>query len=151
MTRVGGARVTPAHDSHVTYPYVLLSRSIRHRKLKTQRSAQHLNRVSANANVGDLLTLACRANKDFTWSPGFDALPKGAHIRLPSLGMRTSTLRRRLRTIGRGAPPMLSMACRLTGKSLGCYPGGCRFESCRASQLSKTRSREPLTITMLGK
>src|SRR6266545_6241100 len=37
-------------------------------------AAQHFRRVSADSNVGDLLTVAFRANKDFTGSSGFDAL-----------------------------------------------------------------------------
>src|SRR6266404_6009859 len=47
---------------------------VRNRKLKTRGSAQHFHRVSANTNVGDLLTVACRPHKDFTGSSGFDSL-----------------------------------------------------------------------------
>src|SRR5207247_1427016 len=41
---------------------------------QTYSSAQHFHRVSADSNVADLVTFACRAHKDFTRPPSFDPL-----------------------------------------------------------------------------
>ena len=41
---------------------------------QTYSSAQYFHCISADSNVGDPFTVACRAHKDFTGSSGFDAL-----------------------------------------------------------------------------
>src|SRR5437762_5973138 len=41
---------------------------------KNYRSAYYLHGISANANVGDVLTFACRAHKNFTRTLDFDTL-----------------------------------------------------------------------------
>src|SRR5438046_5828397 len=41
---------------------------------QTYSAAQHFHRVSADSNVGDLLTFACRAHKNLTRPPSFDPL-----------------------------------------------------------------------------
>ena len=69
------SQVTSESAFHVSaFPLSLSLNSQLFCSLKSHGSAQHFDRVSADANTTDALALACRMNKDFTRPSGFQTL-----------------------------------------------------------------------------